>query len=59
MLSFLPLAGGCATTTSSYCDIAKPIWWNDLQEMEATPAGITRQVVQHNEQWAALCKGVN
>lgn len=28
-----------------------------MADLKATPMDITRQVVRHNEQWAALCKG--
>lgn len=57
VLSFLPLASGCATpTTSSYCDVARPIRWATTTELTTTPVDITRQIVRHNEQWAALCQ---
>ncbi|CAM5220412.1 hypothetical protein CDEF62S_00645 [Castellaniella defragrans] len=54
-LCIVAFAAGCAVPGGDYCDIARPIWWNSSQEMEATPASIVRQVVKQNEAWAALC----
>lgn len=56
LLSVIGLAGGCATTGGSYCDIARPIWWQSADELDATPPAITRQIVAHNETVAALCR---
>lgn len=56
MLSIMPLAGGCATVAGSYCDIERPIWWDSVTQLDATPPLITRQIVAHNEKWAELCK---
>lgn len=56
MLCVIWLTTGCAVKTGgSYCDIAAPIWWESNAELDATPDGIVRQVVTHNETWRALC----
>lgn len=56
MLCVIGLTAGCATVTGgSYCEIAKPIWWDSQAELAATPDGIVRQVVLHNEKWRAVC----
>lgn len=54
-LSVIVLAAGCAVKDGDYCDIARPIWWDSSQGMEATPASMVRQVVKQNETWAARC----
>ncbi len=57
VLSLMPLTSGCAApTSSSYCEVAQPIRWASMADLNATPVDITRQVVRHNDQWAALCK---
>jgi len=57
MLCAAVLASGCASQTNSgnYCDITRPIWWDNTAQLDATPAPIVRQVVEHNETVAALC----
>lgn len=55
VLSLMPLAAGCATLTSDYCDIEHPIRWDTMQELRETPPGITRQIVEHNEMFEELC----
>lgn len=57
-LSVVALSHGCATVSGgSFCELARPIWWESRAEVDATPDGILRQVVRHNETWAALCGG--
>ena len=56
MVCVIGLNAGCATTGGSYCDIARPIWWDNTEQLDATPPGITRQIVVHNETVAALCR---
>lgn len=56
LLSVIALNGGCAGPAGNYCDIARPIWWQDVQELDDTPPGITRQVVAHNETVEKLCR---
>ena len=56
MVCVIGLNAGCATTGGSYCDIARPIWWDSTEQLDATPPGITRQIVVHNETVAALCR---
>lgn len=57
MLFAIGLATGCAVKTGgSYCDLTKPIWWESSAELDATPDGIVRQVVAHNETWQAVCQ---
>lgn len=56
MLCVSVLLTGCAGKTGgSFCDIAKPIWWESQAELDATPDGIVRQIVPHNEKVRALC----
>jgi len=52
------LTAGCAAPTPSgnYCDIARPIWWDNTAQLDATPDAIIRQVVEHNETVEALCR---
>lgn len=47
---------GCAAPANSYCQIASPIRWDTQTQLDQTPTSIVRQIVTHNEQWAALCK---
>ena len=56
LLSVIGLNTGCATTGGSYCDIARPIWWDSAGELDATPPPITRQIVAHNETIETLCR---
>lgn len=56
LLFVIVLIPGCAATSGNYCTIAKPIWWNDIAERDATPMPIIRQVVEHNETYQAICK---
>jgi len=56
MLFVIALGTGCATTSNSYCDIAKPIRWQNQAELDATPTPVVRQIVAHNETWRAVCR---
>jgi hypothetical protein len=56
MLCAVMLVSGCVTTSGNYCDIAKPIWWDDAGQLDATPDGIVRQIVTHNQTWEAVCQ---
>lgn len=55
MLCAAVLATGCAGN-GSYCELTRPIWWASDAELVATPDGIVRQVVTHNEKWRSVCK---
>lgn len=55
LLSVIALNAGCAVPAGSYCDIARPIWWDSTEQLDATPPAITRQIVAHNETVVALC----
>ncbi|MFA5662414.1 hypothetical protein [Castellaniella sp.] len=56
MLCVTALIAGCAAIPAgSYCDLANPIWWQSVDELDATPDGIVRQVVRHNERYEAVC----
>jgi|GEM_PF-2894689 len=50
------LVAGCAASSSNYCDIAKPIWWDNAEELDATPTPIVRQIVEHNETVRMVCQ---
>lgn len=56
MLCVVTLSVGCAGVSSNYCDIAKPIWWDGVNDLDATPTSVVRQIVSHNEVWERLCK---
>lgn len=57
ILSFVALTAGCAATVSGdYCDIARPIWFDTSGDVLTTPADVRRQILVHNELWAALCE---
>lgn len=51
--------GGCAPlaprTGIEYCEHAGPVYFNSAAEVDATPANIRRQVLEHNEMVARLC----
>jgi len=53
------LSAGCAVKTpqGNYCDIARPIWWDSAEQLDATPTPVVRQIVAHNETVTALCGG--
>jgi len=57
MLCAAALTAGCAASSGNYCDIARPIWWDSVADLDATPASIVRQVVEHNETVLAVCGG--
>lgn len=56
MLPFvIVLLSGCAVK-GSYCAIAKPIYWDRVEDIGITPESITRQVVRHNEVYSKVCR---
>lgn len=38
-----------------YCDHARPVYFADLGQVDATPADIRRQIRDGNAIWHALC----
>ena len=56
IVSIVALSAGCAGVSGSFCSVAEPIWWESQEELQATPQGIKRQIVSHNEVWERLCK---
>lgn len=48
---------GCATPRAGieYCDHARPIWFDSAADVDATPAQVRRQVLEHNETVRRLC----
>ena len=50
----------CALPAASvgveYCGHARPIYFDSAQQVDATPAGVRRQVLEGNETWRALCR---
>lgn len=56
MLFLMLLKSGCASKSCSYCDIAKPIWFENMDELYQTPKGIVRQIVEHNEVYQEICQ---
>ena len=49
---------GCATPRVGieYCDHARPIWFDSAGDVDATPAPVRRQVLEHNETVVRLCQ---
>jgi len=56
LLCVAVLLAGCAANNGNYCDIARPIWWDSADDLDATPAAIVRQIVEHNETVLAVCR---
>jgi len=50
------LLTGCATsgavTSAGYCEVAKPIL---ISKKDVFTDGTARQILAHNETWAAIC----
>ena len=50
------LVAGCATVhDGDYCQIAKPIVWDSMDLLLATPIAMTKQIVKHNTRWETFC----
>ena len=50
------LAGCAAVPTGvEYCDHARPVYFGTAAEVDATPPGVRRQILEHNETVARLC----
>lgn len=47
---------GCAANKGDYCDISKTIWWDSVDELQNTPTGVKRQIIEHNSVRDKLCK---
>ena len=47
---------GCAANSGDYCDISKIIWWDSVDELQNTPTGVKRQIIEHNAVHDKLCK---
>ena len=56
MVSVIAHLAGCASLSGSYCELTKPIWWDDQAQLDATPTPIVRQIVAHNERYKAVCR---
>lgn len=50
------LISGCATSSGSFCDNARYIWFTDQAEKKATPKLVKRQILDHNDKIATICK---
>jgi len=46
---------GATNYARDFCAIAQPIYWDSAADVKATPPGILRAVVTHNELGARLC----
>jgi hypothetical protein len=64
--AMLLLIAGCASKqlptlnvgvsyARDFCAVAQPIYWASAADVKATPDGIVRAVVVHNEVGAKLC----
>lgn len=62
MLSLLNLSlTGCAAPARvgiEYCDHARPIYFDSAVQVDQTPEGVRRQVLEGNATWRGLCGGV-
>ena len=53
------LVGGCATTTSNYCDVASPLYFGSeetIQYLVKHDRPLLSDIVAHNETTERLCK---
>lgn len=51
---------GCAAPARvgvEYCEHARPVYFNNTAQVDATPAEIRRQIRDGNATWRALCQG--
>lgn len=46
---------GCASSGGSFCDTARPIYYESDEQVDQTPAGINRQVREHNRKFRKVC----
>ena len=47
------LVGCCDAPVDSFCAVSKPVY---LSKDDVLTRDTTREIVTHNETWAALCK---
>lgn len=47
---------GCATSSGSFCDNARYIWFADQAQKMDTPAPVKRQILDNNDKIDRLCK---
>lgn len=50
---------GCAAPARvgvEYCEHVRPVYFDDAQQVDATPAPIRRQVLEANKVWHRLCR---
>ncbi|GAB3107571.1 hypothetical protein GCM10027288_17960 [Bordetella tumbae] len=60
LLSLLILSAGCASppvrVVADYCEHANLYWFDDSEQIKATPAPVRRFLRDNNETWLSLCK---
>lgn len=57
MLGVLAVSVGCATkpVASDFCRLDRPILWENVQELDATPERFADEVSRHNDRYERLC----
>ncbi|KAK50481.1 hypothetical protein L576_1755 [Bordetella bronchiseptica OSU054] len=53
--SSLTGCAGPARVGVEYCDHARPIWFDTVEQVDATPAPVRRQILDNNELVKQLC----
>jgi hypothetical protein len=59
LTSLIALVGGCVRTTDSYCDIASPLYFENIASVDwlnQNDPSLLREIVIHNEQVQGLCR---
>lgn len=54
MTCVVVLASGCAT--GSFCSVAKPIYFDSVDQVESTDVQVLRQIVIHNDTYESVCR---
>ena len=57
-ISLIALTSGCGTTTSNYCDIAAPLYFDPgdtIDYLSQNDEQLLRDIVVNNETWEGLC----
>ncbi|KAK69075.1 hypothetical protein [Bordetella bronchiseptica] len=54
--SLIGCAGPAARVGVEFCDHARPIWFDTVEQVDATPAAVRRQILDGNETIKRLCR---
>ncbi len=55
LLMSLSVTGCAVVSGGSYCDIARPIYYESDEQVDQTPVEINRQVRDHNRKFGEAC----